>query len=135
MQPASIQDELWRKALDQIAHLQAAHEDDRISAESFKVGVETIWAVLGGVVDTKDFQDLMHEANQEVSTLRIEPRIRVLQKDDRLVMIERRGECIKLHAGRVPSHQEKTFGMEGDAIEFAKQTEQDVISKGFARTI
>lgn len=130
----TVQDELFRKAVDQLAHLQSSYENDRITAESFKVGVETIWEILGGVLDTTDFRTLMQAANGEVKNLSPEPRIRVLTKGEHRIEIERKGERIQVHTLlKVARTREQTFDMEGEAIDFAHRAEQTFNTKGFQR--
>jgi hypothetical protein len=84
----TLTEELHRKALDCLSSLVTERDSGRVSAEAFRVGVETIWNCLGGVLDSKDFDDLIHLANQEVAANR-EAVVKVLRKgEDRLVLAQ-----------------------------------------------
>lgn len=81
------QDELHRKALDQIAHLLSAQEAGLITGHAFRVAIETIWNVLGGVVRVDDFQMLMREANAHAASLPADVHVSVLASNDEHVRI------------------------------------------------
>lgn len=129
----TVHDELYRKAVDQLAHLQSAYEADRLSAEGFKVGVETIWEILGGVIDTDEFKDLIHAANVEVASLQIEPRIKVLTRAGGQMVIRRAGEQVRITLGAPVKTSDHQFDMEGEAIEYASRIERAATTKGFQR--
>lgn len=93
----TVEEELHRKALDQIAGLEASYEAGRITAQSFRIGVETVWGCLGGMVKSRDFEDLMRAANALVRELPDAPLIRVLVKDDHGIITVRKHEKIAVY--------------------------------------
>jgi hypothetical protein len=131
MKPLGLVDELYRKALDQIASLQSQFEHDRISAESYRVGIETVWACLGGVLDTEDFQALMHDANEEVNSLPPEPRVRVFRSNGRQLVILRGGGKVTTIRSQNPVIGMKLFPVEDDAVDFVSMVTNKAISGGF----
>jgi ATP phosphoribosyltransferase len=127
--------ELFRKAVDQLGSLQSRYEADRISAEAFKLAVETIWAVLGGVVDTQEFVDLMWAANQEMLGLPKEARIRVLINNGRqLTIVRHDDEVIAMHAVN-PTTRARKFDVEDEAVDLVAALTTKAINGGFRRVI
>lgn len=93
------QHELHRKALDQVGHLLGSLEAGLISPHAFRVAIETIWNVLGGVVRLEAFEELMREANAHVATLPADVHTTILaSNDDHVRIIMRSGTQVRLLA-------------------------------------
>lgn len=129
----SIQDELSRKALEQVAHLLSSYGASKITAESFRVGVETIWAVLGGVVETDAFQELMVEANAEIAGLPSPPHTRLFSNGANIVALMRASEQVNMLAGATGSAgpKQQTFAVDDEAIEHVKSMSTALLAKGY----
>lgn len=123
--------ELHRKALDQVAHLLASHEAGKLSGQSFRIGVETIWAVLGGVVTLPAFQDLMHEANEALRELPAETTSRVLATGAQIAVIQRTSEqvCIRTSGDTEPTL--KDFHTDDEALAYVEVVIARSLNIGF----
>lgn len=126
-----MESELHRKALDQVAHLLASHEAGKLSGQSFRVGVETIWAVLGGVVELPAFQDLMHDANEAIKELPAETSTRVLVTGEHIAVIQRTSEqvCIRTSGDAEPAL--KDFHTDDEALAYVEVVIARSINIGF----
>ena len=126
-----VEDELHRKALDTISSLLASSEAGRITAESFRVGIETVWGCLGGVVDTQAFHDLMRDANGEVRGLPIEPKLTVMNKGENVIVTIRVGEKVDQLIGVSKKGSCRSFDMDDQAIAFVQEFHQAASERGF----
>lgn len=126
---------LYLKALDQVAYLNASYETGRITAETFRIGIETIWAVLGGVVDREDFQDLMHEANTEVAALPASPHVKMFYDGNKIFGLSRTNKVVRMCVAEAPQLTAKervtTYDIEDEAIGQVRRTIQQLSDKGF----
>ena len=126
-----MESELHRKALDQVAHLLASHEAGKLSGQSFRVGVETIWAVLGGVVELPAFQDLMHDANEAIKELPAETSTRVMTSGNSIAFITRTSEHVSVRTSGSIRAIEKVFHLDDEAIDYVDLVVANLASKGF----
>lgn len=125
------QHEILRKAVNQIGWLLTSYEAGRITAESFRVGVETIWNVCGGVIRLQSFNDLMTDANAELKTLPHEPKVTVLQKVNRLLITVTDGTAANVILAEVEAGNVTRFDMEDEAIAFSRTYQEKGAAKGF----
>jgi hypothetical protein len=129
-----MQDELNRKALDQVGHLLAAYEGGSIGAEAFRTGVETIWACLGGIVRLEAFEELMQEANAEVRALPASPQVSLYSKGGNIVALLREGDRTNIVASPgVANVKVNAFNLEDEAIAYLRKTETALQSKGYEK--
>lgn len=122
--------ELHRKALDQVASLLSRYENSLLSAEAFRVGVETIWGVLGGVVTLDAFQELMTEANAAIRELPPENHVRLFSDGSKLLAVVRTGEQVRMHTAAGLNGSFKQFSLVTEAAAFAERASQSALSKG-----
>lgn len=127
-----MEDELHRKALDQVAHLLASYEAGLIGPEAFKVGVETVWACLGGIVRKEDFELLMMEANREVADLPSPVHVQFYQSAKNFVVVARTKERSHVIAAPgVAQVKVNTFDMEDEAVAHLRKTKTALQARGF----
>lgn len=126
-----MESELHRKALDQVGHLLASYEAGKLSSQAFRIGVETIWAVLGGVVTLPEFQDLMHEANEALKGLPAETSTRVLVTGEQIALVQRTSEqvCIRTSGDTEPTL--KDFHTDDEALAYVEVVIARSINIGF----
>jgi len=127
----NVEDILHGKALDAIGHLLESYDAGKIGAEAFKVGVETVWTCLGGMVRKSEFHDLIQLANAEVRELPAQAQHTVLESPSKLVVISRIGELVHMRAcvggGQF---KEQRFDLDEEAVEFVKRTTENAKNKG-----
>lgn len=129
--PFDTQSELHRKALDQVAHLLSGYEAGHISAEAFRVGVETIWNVLGGVCKAPGFNELMKDANREVRALPPSTLTKVLGTGDRLIVLMRTSEQVRVIAAAGARQSVTPVALIDQAIEKVTEVEGVARTKGY----
>lgn len=123
-------DELHRKSLDQVAHLLSSYEAGRIGPEAFRVGVETIWAVAGGICRLPEFNELMREANAEVAALPSPRSTTVLDNGSSVLVVMRTCERVRILLAKGASERIEEFATEDEAIDHVKALASRVTSKG-----
>lgn len=128
----TFEDELYRKALDQMAFLLSSYENDRISGETLKSGVETIWNTVSGLIRNPGFNDLMKEANAFLREVPTESRIKVFKRDDRLCVVSRQDETVTVYHASLstPPSTSKTF-LVSQAVDAVKTVSESLAKKGF----
>lgn len=130
----TIQEELYRKALDQMAHLVSAYESERISADSLRTGLETIWACLGGVVSSPAFDDIMREANAFMNDLPPRQMISVYERDDKLLVLCRKGERAVVLTGVITNAVRNIQGeLEDHAVATIAKVKNSFEQKGYVQ--
>ena len=77
-------DEIERKTLDQMASLVSSFEAGKISKEALETAFETIWCCLSGVIKTREFNDIMHEANHYLRSIK-KKKVILADEDDILI--------------------------------------------------
>ena len=86
-------DELDAKALDWASQLHERYEAGLITGHAFHVAVETMWACLGGVLDTEVFSTVMRECNQSMETVPNGPTLALVRANGKAFLWERAG-CV-----------------------------------------
>lgn len=132
-----IQSELYRKALNQTERLLASYEAGVITEQSFRVGIETIWACLGGIVELQDFQDLMTEANKELRALPAEVTAVAYhdENEGRLAVTVRSGTEVKIITAAGVRMSAKSFEFESKAAEHLRGVEKKVTSMAMTKVV
>jgi hypothetical protein len=131
----TLEDEIYRKAVDQVASLLSSYEAGRITAESFQVGIEVIWGVLGGVIRTDEFEALMKEANAEVRALPCTPHIELLQRGASAIAFMRTKERVRVVKITDATSKDCEFTVEDDAIAHVHALERRVTDAGYERVV
>lgn len=125
---------LHTKALDAIGHLVSSYEAGVIGAEAFRVGVETVWTCLGGVVQSPFFNELMQDANAEVAALPRESQKQVLSdEEERTMIIERCQNLVLIRVAKAPATEYK-FDLEDEAVDFVNKAVAKAMKKGFHKS-
>lgn len=115
------QHELHRKAIEQIAYLLSSRDTGLISPHAFRVAIEAIWGVCGGVVDLDEFNELLSEADAEAAG-QIETHTTVLASNDENVrIIQRTGAHVSVYACALKGHKDVSLLLEDQAAEKAAQ--------------
>lgn len=122
--------ELHRKALDQISHLLALKANGMICPQAFRVGVETIWNVIGGICDEPEFNELMHEASEEAMWSTEEVQVSVMEKGDNLIIVSRSGTKVRVTSGARKTTLYKTLSLDDQAAAYAKSVVEQMKLKG-----
>lgn len=123
---------LHAKALDQLSHLMTSYEAGVIGVEAFKIGVETIWACLGGVVKSDAFDELMTEANAYVRALPKEVKTTVVDTDaGYMVVAQRDGENVAIFTGQTKSVRHHTDALEDEAVSRVRNLIRKARDKGW----
>ena len=125
------QSELHRKALDQISHLLASRDAGRISSESLRIGIETIWVCLGGLVQSAEFEELMHDANLEVAGLDPTVQTRVFSNGTGIIVTMRTNEHVAVRTCGSAALALKDFSIDDEAIAYVGRVADSVATKGF----
>ena len=84
-------DELDAKAYDWANQLHKRYEAGLITGHAFHVAVETMWACLGGVLDTETFSHVTHECNRTMETVPNGPTLALVERNGKAFVFERNG--------------------------------------------
>lgn len=131
MEERDTQDTLYEKALDAISSLLSRYEAGLIGPEGFKIGVETVWDCLGGVVLKEEFQALIQSANEELRGIPSPTLTTVMSKGESAVVLMRTGANVC--ALTAPSTRSSAFGFEFDeeAVAHVRKYTTALADKGF----
>lgn len=92
------------KALNYVSGLTARYEAGLIDELALRTGIEAMWALLGGVIETPLFAVVTQEANAYLSDVPQSVMTRIYQSGETIVILQRRDEVIDVTTASYGGH-------------------------------
>lgn len=129
----TVSDELVRKALDQLAHLEASLIAGFISGQAFQTGVETLWACTAGLHSDRDFSDLMNDASKVARKLNKAPAISVFRNGVDLAITIRHDDEVRMILAKAGKVASKVCQSIDESVEYERGFAERLKEKGLER--
>lgn len=129
----SWEDEVWRKTIDQVAHLYASWEAGMITSETFRIAVESINACVSGLINAPEWAELMADANAEAYRMPVELRTEVFRKAGVAVVIMRRDDRVRIIRAKDIAVAGLSFPINTKAVAKIEQIKATLTESGYRR--